>query len=100
MTTAVSGTIGCPVGNLRSLACALAANVSVVVTANPDGVTVVGLKEQVTPLGTPEQEKPTAELKPFSGVTVRVLVPWLAGAMESAAGDAPRVNVAAGRLMA
>lgn len=45
---------------------ALAVKVIVVVaTPPPWGVTVVGLKLQVTPTGKPEQAKLTAELKPF-----------------------------------
>lgn len=41
----------------------------------PDGGAVVGLNEQGAPLGSPEQVKLTAELKPFCGVTVRVTGP-------------------------
>jgi hypothetical protein len=37
----------------------------VVEAAVPDGVRVVGLKEQIDPEGKPEQAKLTAELKPF-----------------------------------
>jgi hypothetical protein len=37
------------------------------------GVTVWGLKLQEYPDGSPEQAKETAELKPFVGVTVRVV---------------------------
>jgi len=44
----------------------------VVAALPPDGVTVVGLNEQVAPLGSPEQVKLTNELKPFCGVTVRL----------------------------
>jgi hypothetical protein len=41
-----------------------------------------GLKEQVTPAGRPEQLKLTGELKPFTGVTVRTIVPWVPGLIE------------------
>ena len=40
---------------------------------------LVGLNVAITPLGTPEADKLTLLLKPFSGVTVIVLrpfVPW------------------------
>jgi len=40
-----------------------------------EGVTLVGLKLQVAPLGRPEQLKVTVELKPLNGVTVSVVVP-------------------------
>ena len=65
---------------------ALAAMVSVVVTPPlPVGVTLEGEKEQVAPVGRPEQAKVTAALKPFCGETVRVSEPWLPELMESAA---------------
>ena len=38
-------------------------------------VVLLGLKEAVTPLGRPEADKLTLELKPFCGATVIVLVP-------------------------
>ena len=38
-------------------------------------VVLLGLKAAVTPLGRPEADKLTLELKPFCGVTVIVLVP-------------------------
>jgi len=38
-------------------------------------VVLFGLKDAVTPLGRPEADKLTLLLKPFSGVTVMVLVP-------------------------
>ena len=56
-------------------ACALIAIVSCDVAAAPEGVTVVGLNKQVVFAGNPEQAKLTVELKPFCGVTVRVVVP-------------------------
>ncbi len=52
---------------------------------------LLGLNDAVTPLGRPEADKLTLLLKPFSGVTVMVLVPlvpWttlrLLGEVESA----------------
>ena len=56
---------------------ALTAMVTCEVAATLEGVTLEGLKEQVVPVGRPEQAKVTAELKPFCGVTVRVSEPWL-----------------------
>ena len=38
-------------------------------------VVLTGLKEALTPLGSPEADKLTLLLKPFCGVTVTVLVP-------------------------
>ena len=61
---------------------------------DPEGVTVVGLKKQVTPLGSPEHAKLTAELKPFWGVTVRVTAPWPPESTMSEVGDAPSVKLA------
>ena len=50
--------------------------VSVVVPAAvPEGVTEVGEKRHAAPEGSPEQAKETAELKPFAGVIVTVVVP-------------------------
>ena len=64
----------------------LAVKVSVLLLA-----VLVGLNDAVTPLGRPEADKLTLLLKPFSGVTVMVLVPlvpWttlrLLGEVESA----------------
>jgi hypothetical protein len=45
--------------------CTLAEIVSWVVAAVPDGVTVAGAKEHVTPIGNPEHAKLTGELNPF-----------------------------------
>ena len=47
----------------------------VVAAAPPDGVTVEGIKLQVTPAGSPEQLKLVAPAKPFCGVTEMVTVP-------------------------
>lgn len=52
------------------VAVAVAVRVSVL-----EAVAGFGLKEGVTPLGRPEADKVTLLLKPFSGVTVMVLVP-------------------------
>lgn len=38
-------------------------------------VVLLGLKDAVTPLGRPDADKLTLPVKPFSGVTVMVLVP-------------------------
>jgi hypothetical protein len=78
---------------------ALAVKVSCVVAAAPAaGVTVVGLNVQVTPAGCPEQAKLTAELKPFCGVTVKVVLACPPDEALSDVGEAPNVNVA-GKLM-
>ena len=50
----------------------LAVSVSVLVL-----VAGLGLNAAVTPLGRPEAERVTLPLKPFAGVMVIVLVPWL-----------------------
>lgn len=49
--------------------------VSVLVTALPFGVTEAGANVQVASAGNPLQEKLTAVLNPFMGVTVKVAVP-------------------------
>jgi hypothetical protein len=50
--------------------------VAVVLMGSPPvGVTVVGLNEQVSPVGSPEHEKLTGALKLLIGVTVIVAVP-------------------------
>lgn len=68
----------------------------VVATVVPDGVTVAGLNEQAAPLGSPEQAKLIVELKPYSGVTVRVASPWLPEVTVSAVGKTLRVTVGGG----
>jgi hypothetical protein len=78
--------------------CELVEIVSTVVAAAPEGVTVVGLKEQVAPAGTPEQAKLTAELKPYSGVTVSVTVPGAPDLTVREDGEAPNVKFAGGTL--
>src|SRR5215469_8509728 len=50
----------------------LAVSVNVLVLA-----VLLGLNEAVTPLGNPEADKLTLPLKPFTGLTVMVLVPLL-----------------------
>jgi hypothetical protein len=52
----------------------LAAMVSWVEAALPDGVTCCGLKLHVAPAGRPLHAKVTAELNPLAGVTVTVAV--------------------------
>ena len=58
---------------LPILAALLTVKVSVLVL-----LVLVGLKDAVTPLGSPETDKLTLPLKPFCGVTVIVLVPLAA----------------------
>jgi hypothetical protein len=67
--------------------CAAVEIVSTAVAALPEGVIVAGSKEQLAPLGRPEQAKLTAELKPYWGVTVRVTVPELPDWTVSEAGE-------------
>jgi hypothetical protein len=87
MAKAVSGTIGREL--VREAAdWELVETVSTVVAAAAEGVTVVGLKEQVAPTGRPEQAKLTTELKPYCGVTVNVTVPSPPELTVSAEGDA------------
>ena len=70
--------------------------VAVPVVAVPFGVKVsvlllvagLGLNAAVTPLGKPEAERLTLPLKPFNGVMLIVLVPWLPGATVSVFGAA------------
>jgi hypothetical protein len=56
----------------------------------------LGLKVTVTPEGTPEAARETAESKPFSAVSVIVSEPDLPGAMLILPTDGLRVKVAAG----
>jgi hypothetical protein len=62
-------------------------------------MTLFGLKEQLPPVGSPEQAKVTAELKPFCGVTVRFIVPCPPEFTVSADGKAPRVKVGGGLIV-
>ncbi len=63
-----------------------AANVNVLVV-----MAGLGLNDAVTPLGSPDADKLTLPLKPFSGVTVIVLVPLVPCVMLRLVGDAERV---------
>ena len=69
----------------------LAVSVSVLVL-----VAGFGLKAAVTPLGKPEAENDTLPLKPFSGVIVIVLVPWLPCTTLKLFGLADSVKLGAG----
>lgn len=60
--------------DFRKNAAVLPEKVTVVFAADPEGVTVAGLKAQVTPVGRPAHAKFTAELKPLLGVIVKVAV--------------------------
>ena len=55
-------------------------------------VVLEGLNDAVTPLGTPEAERFTAELNPFWGFTVIVVEPFAPGLKLKLLGDADRVN--------
>src|ERR1019366_2664296 len=66
----------------------LAVKVSVLVD-----VAGFGLNAAVTPLGKPDAERVTLPLKPFDGVMVIVLVPWLPCVMVTAFGEAERLKV-------
>ena len=73
--------------------------VIVVATALPDGVTVAGLNVQLAPAGNPEHAKLTAELNPFSGVTVSVNVPCPPETIVKADTDFDNPKLGGGRLM-
>jgi hypothetical protein len=68
-------------------AVALAVKVSVLLL-----VAGLGLNAAVTPLGQPAAERVTLPLKPFAGVMLIVLVPWLPSTMLTLAGDAESVK--------
>ena len=70
------------------LALVLAARVSVVEVAAPDGVTAAGEKVHVVPIGRPEQLNETDEVNPFTGVIDIVLVPLCPGTTVTDAGNA------------
>ena len=70
-------------------AVAEAAKVSVLVEA-----VEVGLKVAVTPVGRPEAVRLTLPVKPFTSVTVMVLVPLAPWATETVFGEAERVKLA------
>ena len=65
--TPVTVTVTVPV-----VAVLLAVSVNVLLLA-----VLLGLNDAVTPLGSPEADKLTLLLKPFSGVIVMVLVPFV-----------------------
>ena len=91
--SAVTGSHGVFFG-CSSLACELAEIVRVVVADEPAGVTDAGLKLHVVPVSNPEQAKLTAELKPFCGVTVRVVVTCPPEEAVSEVGEAASVKFA------
>jgi hypothetical protein len=55
---------------------------------------LVGLKDAVTPLGMPDADRLTLELKPFCGATVMVLIPLAPCATVKLLGDAESVKFA------
>ena len=59
----------------------------------PGAATGLGLKTTVTPVGWPDADKVTAELKPPEIAVVMVDVPWLPCVTEGEAGDAERVKL-------
>jgi len=63
---------------LRRPACAVSVKVTVELAGALPGVTVAGLKVQVTFAGSPAQEKVTTEAKPLTAPTVRVVVAGVA----------------------
>jgi hypothetical protein len=85
-------------GVIRAEAAAVAM-VNVVVAAADAGVTLAGEKVHVAPAGRPEHAKETAELNPFSGRIVTVVVPLLPPVTVSEAGVRVRLKSAGGRLM-
>lgn len=72
--------------NVPSVAELLALRVSTLVE-----VAVFRLKEAVTPVGNPAAERVTLPAKPFNGVMVIVLLPWLPWATLNAPGAADNV---------
>jgi len=97
MVMAVNGRNGRELDR-EAAACELVEIVSTVVAATPEGVMVVGLKEQVPPTGNPEQAKLTTELKPYFGVTVSVTVPDAPDLTVREEDEAPNVKFAGGAL--
>jgi len=57
---------------------------------------LLGLNDAVTPLGRPDADKLTLPLKPFSGVTVMVLVPVVPCAIVKLLGEEERVKFGGG----
>lgn len=62
----------------------------------PLDITLVGLKEAVTPLGNPDTANVIAPLKPVAGTTVIVSLPGVAGVMVTLAEDAVSLKVVVG----
>jgi hypothetical protein len=77
--------------NVPVVAVPLAVSVNVLVLT-----VLVGLKDAVTPLGTPDADKLTLEVKPFCGMTLIVLVPLAPCAIVTLLGDAESVKFATG----
>ena len=73
-------------GNDPMVAVALAVSVNVLVA-----VAGFWLNDAVTPPGNPDADKLTPAPKPFCGLTVIVLVPWVPCAMLRLAGDPDNV---------
>jgi len=78
-------------GKVPMLEVPLAVSVSVLVP-----IVLTGLNDAVTPLGSPEANRPTLLLNPFCGVIVTVLVPLAAWEILTLLGEADSVNVPAG----
>jgi hypothetical protein len=78
MAKPVTGKLGHELGRTTP-ACTVTAIVSCVVAAEADGVTVVGLNEQVAFAGSPEHAKEIAEFMPPHGVIVRIVFPTRPG---------------------
>jgi len=70
--------------HLRDPAAGLTADVLVVAV-------LLGLNDAVTPLGRPDADKLTLPLKPFCGVTVMLLVPFVPWITLRLLGEAERV---------
>src|SRR5215470_3360220 len=73
--------------------------VIVLEVAVPKAGVLAGLKDALAPLGRPDAESATALLKPFTGLTVIVLVPGLPCAMDTLEGAALRLKLPAGRTV-
>lgn len=67
--------------------CTLTPIMSCVVAAEADGVTVVGLNEQVAFAGSPEHAKEIAEFMPPHGVIVRIVFPTPPGSTVTTVGE-------------
>ena len=71
---------------------------SVEVATVPEGVTLAGAKEQLPPVGSPEQVNVVAEAKPFCGVTEIVTSPLCPYGTESEGCETANAKFG-GRLM-